>query len=325
MALGLSGKGCGLLPRRPSLSKPLNALGLMSGTSLDGIDVALLRTDGEDVVERGPAATYPYRPDQQALLQDAIAAAKALEPRRAARHSGRGRTARSPTGMRRPSERFLRENGLSLSDIDVIGFHGQTVIHRPERRLTVQLGVGAAAGGAAGPSRSSTTCAPPTWRRRAGRAAGAGLSPGAGGRAEGAPGRLRQHRRRRQHDLDRDGRGTDRLRHRSRQCAAQRLVRASHGCAPRPGRRPGGLGNVATHALGQLLKNNFFATASTQVPRPQRLRCIRCWMASRRRTARQPSPASPRPAIAAQRRPGAGSAEALHHLRRRAAQSHAHA
>ena len=34
----------------------------MSGTSLDGIDVALLATDGEDVVERGPAATYPYRP-----------------------------------------------------------------------------------------------------------------------------------------------------------------------------------------------------------------------------------------------------------------------
>ena len=39
-------------------------------------------------------------------------------------------------------ETFLAENGLSLSEIDVIGFHGQTVIHRPERRLTVQLGLG---------------------------------------------------------------------------------------------------------------------------------------------------------------------------------------
>ena len=38
--------------------------------------------------------------------------------------------------------RFLRENGLDASGVDVIGFHGQTVIHRPERRLTVQLGLG---------------------------------------------------------------------------------------------------------------------------------------------------------------------------------------
>ena len=55
----------------------------MSGTSLDGIDVALLRTDGEDVVDRGPAATYPYRPDQQAVLHDVLQQAKSLEDREA--------------------------------------------------------------------------------------------------------------------------------------------------------------------------------------------------------------------------------------------------
>ena len=50
----------------------------MSGTSLDGIDVALLETDGEDVVERGPAATYPYRPDQQAAAAGIADAAARL-------------------------------------------------------------------------------------------------------------------------------------------------------------------------------------------------------------------------------------------------------
>ena len=42
------------------MGKLMRALGLMSGTSMDGIDVALLTTDGEDRVERGPAMTFPY-------------------------------------------------------------------------------------------------------------------------------------------------------------------------------------------------------------------------------------------------------------------------
>ena len=53
----------------------------MSGTSLDGIDVALLVTDGAEIVERGPAATYPYRPDQQALLHDACLLYTSPSPR----------------------------------------------------------------------------------------------------------------------------------------------------------------------------------------------------------------------------------------------------
>ena len=70
-------------PVRDHATGPRFFIGLMSGTSLDGIDVALLRTDGEDVVDRGPAATYPYRPDQQAVLHDALQQAKSLEAREA--------------------------------------------------------------------------------------------------------------------------------------------------------------------------------------------------------------------------------------------------
>ena len=115
----------------------------MSGTSLDGIDVALLTTDGEDVVERGPALTYPYRPDQQALLQDAIADAKSLTDR-AARPGILAEAERELTDWHAIAiESFCQENGLSHSKIELIGFHGQTVIHRPEIRLTVQLGDGA--------------------------------------------------------------------------------------------------------------------------------------------------------------------------------------
>jgi anhydro-N-acetylmuramic acid kinase len=125
------------------VSKPLTAIGLMSGTSLDGIDVALLKTDGEDIVERGPSATYPYRPDQQALLQDALQEAKTLVDR-AARPGILLEAERELTDWHADSvQKFLQECDLSASDIDLIGFHGQTVIHRPEIGLTVQLGDGA--------------------------------------------------------------------------------------------------------------------------------------------------------------------------------------
>ena len=77
-------------------------------------------------------------------------------------------------------ETFLAANGLPASEIDVIGFHGQTVLHRPERRLTVQLGDG---DGARGAARDPGGLRLPRRRRRgrrAGRAAGAGLPPRAG-------------------------------------------------------------------------------------------------------------------------------------------------
>jgi anhydro-N-acetylmuramic acid kinase len=111
----------------------------MSGTSLDGIDVALLTTDGEDVAVRGPAATYAYRPDQQALLHDALREAKALEDRKA-RPGILAEAERQLTLWHAEAVETFRV--AHPGPVDLIGFHGQTVIHRPERRLTVQLGLG---------------------------------------------------------------------------------------------------------------------------------------------------------------------------------------
>jgi anhydro-N-acetylmuramic acid kinase len=120
------------------------ALGLMSGTSLDGIDLAVLLTDGEDVVERAASATYQYRPDQQALLHEAIAAARSLTDR-TARPGTLAVAERELTAWHAEAvTAFLDEIDLKASNIDVIGFHGQTVLHRPGMRLTVQLGDGQA-------------------------------------------------------------------------------------------------------------------------------------------------------------------------------------
>ena len=124
------------------MSKLLTAVGLMSGTSLDGIDVAMVRTDGEAIVQRGASRTFPYDAAQRSLLKDAIEDAKSLTGRNA-RPGSLGVTEWQLTDWHVAAvESFSEQLGLTPSEIDVIGFHGQTVLHRPEQKLTVQLGDG---------------------------------------------------------------------------------------------------------------------------------------------------------------------------------------
>ena len=109
--------------------KMLRAIGLMSGTSMDGIDVALIQTDGEDAVERGPSATFAYGADFRARLAAAIDDARGLTDRRA-RPGCLGAVERELTGHHAAAvEKFLAEQRVAPADISVIGFHGQTVLH----------------------------------------------------------------------------------------------------------------------------------------------------------------------------------------------------
>jgi anhydro-N-acetylmuramic acid kinase len=126
------------------MSKIFTSIGLMSGTSLDGIDVALIKTDGEAVVERGPSATYAYNQEQQVILRQALV--DALEITKRSQRPGQlFETEKLLTKWHANAvQQFFDENSLTHSNIDVIGFHGQTVIHKPEQLLTVQLGDGQA-------------------------------------------------------------------------------------------------------------------------------------------------------------------------------------
>lgn len=119
------------------------AIGLMSGTSLDGIDVALLRTDGEALIERGPAGNYPYPPEFRRRLAAGLETARRIV-RREDRPGDLAALETEITDRHAEAVRsFLNAQGLKPADIDLIGFHGQTVLHRPEKGLTVQLGLGA--------------------------------------------------------------------------------------------------------------------------------------------------------------------------------------
>jgi anhydro-N-acetylmuramic acid kinase len=125
------------------MGKTMRALGLMSGTSMDGIDVALIETDGENLVRRGPSATFAYDTGFRAGLAEALREAQGLADRDA-RPGCLGDIERELTERHGSAvERFLREQGRQRSEADVIGFHGHTVLHAPERQLTVQIGDGA--------------------------------------------------------------------------------------------------------------------------------------------------------------------------------------
>ncbi len=125
------------------MGKTMRAIGLMSGTSMDGIDVALIETDGENAVERRAARTVAYDAAFRAALARAIADARGLADR-AQRPGCLAEVERELTERHAAAvEQFLDRQDLRPADIDVAGFHGHTVLHAPERRLTVQLGDGA--------------------------------------------------------------------------------------------------------------------------------------------------------------------------------------
>jgi anhydro-N-acetylmuramic acid kinase len=121
----------------------LRAIGLMSGTSMDGIDVAALETDGETVSARGPSLSVPYEAAFRRRIERALETAKSIK-KREERPGDLAVLEREITLRHARAVRdFLDAAPPEWSKPDVIGFHGQTVLHRPEQALTVQLGDGA--------------------------------------------------------------------------------------------------------------------------------------------------------------------------------------
>lgn len=115
----------------------LTAIGLMSGTSMDGIDIALIESDGKTVSKRGAYATYPYAESLRKRLSSIIGKKPDGSDEIAL-------IARDVTDAHAEAvEDFLGRTGIDRASVDLVGFHGQTVFHDPENGLTCQLGDGA--------------------------------------------------------------------------------------------------------------------------------------------------------------------------------------
>ncbi|KKC24593.1 anhydro-N-acetylmuramic acid kinase [Sphingomonas sp. SRS2] len=119
------------------------AIGLMSGTSLDGIDAALIETDGAAHIRPIAFRSDPYSAQAREQLREAAALALSFEKPRPSPKIVEAEamlTNRHILAVRQ----LLAGAGLDPAAIDVIGFHGQTIAHRPDRGWTWQIGDGAA-------------------------------------------------------------------------------------------------------------------------------------------------------------------------------------
>ncbi len=121
----------------------LKVIGLMSGTSLDGIDAALVDTDGEGVVVPGMALTLSYDAQTRAMLRAAITDAQNVAAGAPVPQSIREAERRVTEAHADAVSALVKKAGLQTSDISLIGFHGQTILHKPKQRWTWQIGDGA--------------------------------------------------------------------------------------------------------------------------------------------------------------------------------------
>jgi len=117
-------------------------IGLMSGTSMDGVDVAMIYTDGVRIERIGPSLTVAYPDDVRERIRsgldiaagcvegsDVPAVIKDLERELTDWHG-------------HAIEEVLSVTGQKADDVDLVGFHGQTLTHRPDRGWTWQIGDG---------------------------------------------------------------------------------------------------------------------------------------------------------------------------------------
>lgn len=109
---------------------PCNVIGLMSGTSADGVDAALLRTDGREIVEAAESLFLPY---DDALRADILGLMRGV--------GDEAKIAYSLTDVHiQAVNQLIKKANVSRETVALVGFHGQTIRHAPEKGITVQIG-----------------------------------------------------------------------------------------------------------------------------------------------------------------------------------------
>ena len=115
------------------MSKIFRAIGLMSGTSLDGIDLAMIESDGGEYIKLINNDYFEYSNEFRQNLRNLIFQNPTLE--------GIKKIENEITILHANLvNNFLKKNNLKSGDIDLIGFHGQTIFHQPANKITWQIG-----------------------------------------------------------------------------------------------------------------------------------------------------------------------------------------
>ncbi len=112
----------------------LRIIGLMSGTSMDGVDAAMIETDGNKVFNFGPVEVIPYESDFRKRLRSIVG--RPLDASMETASIIRDLTRHHAEAVLS----ILKRVGIHGNEVDLIGFHGQTVFHAPKEGITSQIG-----------------------------------------------------------------------------------------------------------------------------------------------------------------------------------------
>ncbi len=115
------------------MKNTLKSIGVMSGTSLDGLDIAMIESDGQNIIKNKKFSYFPYTPPLKQKLHDVINLQKTLLEIKVAEKEFTLFTIKC-------IKLFLAKNKIANSEIDVIAFHGQTIIHNAKEQITWQIG-----------------------------------------------------------------------------------------------------------------------------------------------------------------------------------------
>lgn len=116
------------------MNKIKTAIGLMSGTSMDGIDVALIKSDGTNIISRDKFTYYPYSVKTRNIIKKLInnKSSSLLKIKEAELEITKKHI--------EATLKFIKDHNLSIEEIDIIGFHGHTILHNPNKKITWQIG-----------------------------------------------------------------------------------------------------------------------------------------------------------------------------------------
>lgn len=118
----------------------------MSGTSLDGVDAAWIQTDGEDVFEIGQGVFRPYSRKERAELLAATEKAQKWNFAGKWREDFKMAAHIVDQAHIEAVQYLVKASGRNVEDFDIMGYHGQTLVHMPPKRnqngQTLQIGNG---------------------------------------------------------------------------------------------------------------------------------------------------------------------------------------
>jgi len=121
------------------MGKIYTAMGLMSGTSLDGLDVSIIESDGNKEFSSILDKYFEY--DKELIQKILILREKITDPEQLNKYVDEIKDLEREITLFH-AEAIKETFEMTKSSVDLIGFHGQTIFHNPEKKITKQLGDG---------------------------------------------------------------------------------------------------------------------------------------------------------------------------------------